>query len=308
VFPLPFKSLRTMSGGKEGSYVIGAMFTAAYSAKAERLAASCDKFELPYFIHEVPEVHKSISVKGTEDFSYTKPNFIRHMLATHRKPVLYVDADCEFMSRPDLIGELSRSDCDFAIYNWCADEYKDVFVPVEVDTDAEVPSTENRFYRFVGGFDWFSNNQLICSGLVQFYGDSIAAQNLLSRWQRTLVTFPGCLDDEALAFTFNNLTRYSWLWWLLRVQWLPKSYARISWWIYVKPVINHSEIPGKPARVEKINDPRGRKTFYRSQLEHRSVTCLLPRHCIIDTVQHMVCKLVDGQLVQIEPTDQEFWL
>jgi hypothetical protein len=34
-FPLPFKSLRIISGGKEGLYVIGAMFTAPYSNKAE---------------------------------------------------------------------------------------------------------------------------------------------------------------------------------------------------------------------------------------------------------------------------------
>ena len=47
MFPLPFKSLRTISGGKEGLFVIGAMFTAAYSNKTERLAASCEKFGLP---------------------------------------------------------------------------------------------------------------------------------------------------------------------------------------------------------------------------------------------------------------------
>jgi hypothetical protein len=58
-FRHPFRSLHTINGGKEGLYVIGAMFTAAYSKKAERLAASCEKFGLPYVTHEVPAVHLS---------------------------------------------------------------------------------------------------------------------------------------------------------------------------------------------------------------------------------------------------------
>jgi len=71
-FPLPFESLRSIRGGKQRSYVIGAMFTAAYAHKAERLAASCERFELPYVIHEVPAVHSSISHRGTDDLAYTK--------------------------------------------------------------------------------------------------------------------------------------------------------------------------------------------------------------------------------------------
>jgi hypothetical protein len=35
-----------MTGGKAGSYVAGAMFTADYVEKAARLAASCEKFGL----------------------------------------------------------------------------------------------------------------------------------------------------------------------------------------------------------------------------------------------------------------------
>ena len=307
-FPIPFKSLRTIGGGKEGSYVIAAMFTAAYSAKAERLAASCEQFGLPYVIHEVPMVHRSVSGRGTDDLSYTKPNFIRCLLAAHKKPVLYLDADCEFVSQPELIDQLVRTRCDFAIYNWCADEYTDCFVPIELSLSANEPPIKNRFYRFEGSIDLFANRQLVCNGLVQFYGNSVAARALLSRWHRTIATFPGCPDDAALAFTFNNLTKRSWLAWLLKVQWLPKSYARISWWIYAKPIINHADLPGRSTSFTKINDPRGRKQFYQSQMEHREPVRLLPRDCIIDTEQHMACKLVDGRLVPIGPTDQTFWL
>jgi hypothetical protein len=115
MFPLPFRSLRTISGGKEGLYVIG------------RLAALCAKFGLQYVIDEVPAVHRSISYRGIDDLFYTKANFIRHLLAAHKKPVLYLDADCEFVSQPDLIDELVRSGCDFAIHNGCAEEDTDRF-------------------------------------------------------------------------------------------------------------------------------------------------------------------------------------
>lgn len=167
-FPLPFKSLRSISGGKQASYVIGAMFTAGYSEKAERLASSCERFALPYVIHEVPTVHRSISRRGTDDLSYTKANFIRQLLATHRKPVLYLDADCEFVSRPDLIDELVRSGCDFAIYNGCAEEYTDRFVPIELRLGADEPPIRNRFFRWSGHVGWYSTSQLMCCGLVQF--------------------------------------------------------------------------------------------------------------------------------------------
>jgi hypothetical protein len=309
-FPIPFESLRIMSGGKDGLYVIGAMCTAAYSEKAERLAASCEKFGLPYVIHVVPTVHRSISRRGTENLSYTKPNFIRHLLTVHKKPVLYLDADCEFVSQPDLIGQLVRSGCDFAIYNGCADECTDRFVPIELSLHADEPPIRNRFYRFAGSIGLYTNSQLFAYGLVQFYGNSVAARALLSRWHRTIATFPGCADDACLNFVFNNLTTRSWLLWLLKVQWLPKSYARISWWIYAKPIINHADRPssggGLKSSFIRIKDPRGRKEFYRTRMERRNA--VFTRDSIIDTEQHMVCKLVDGELVAIEPTDQNFWL
>jgi len=307
-FPIPFRSLRTMSGGSGGSYVVGAMFTAAYQAKAERLAASCARHGLSYVLHEVPTVHRSISGRGTDDPAYTKANFIHSLLTKHRKPVLYLDSDCEFMANPELIETLARSRCDFAIYNWLADECTDCFIPVELGSYSGGLPAKRRFYRFLGREAYSSNAQLKCNGLVQFYGNSLAARGLLSRWHRTIATFPGCTDDSAMNFTFNNLTRYSWLPWLLKVRWLPKSYARVSWWICEEPVINHEDLPTKSTTFVKINDPRGRKMFYASLTEQRQPVALFPEGCIIDTEQHMLCKLQDGKVVPIEPTDKTFWL
>lgn len=151
-FPSPMKFLGTSSGGKDGPYVIGAMFSAAYSEKAKRLAASCERFALPYVIHEVPTVHRSISLRGSDDLAYTKPNFIRHLLATHGKPVLYLDADCEFVSEPDLIKDLIGSRCDFSIHNGCAEEYTDMYVPLPLRLQSDGPVIRNRFYRYGGSF------------------------------------------------------------------------------------------------------------------------------------------------------------
>lgn len=127
-------------------------------------------------IHEVPAVHRSISYRGTDDLSYTKANFIRHLFAAHKKPVLYLDSDCEFASQPDLIDELVRSGCDFAIHNGCAEEYTDRFDPIELSLRADEPPIRNRFYRCSGYLGWYSNSQLMCCGLVQFYANSLAAE------------------------------------------------------------------------------------------------------------------------------------
>ena len=308
-FPIPFKSLRTLSGGNGGSYIVGAMFTAAFLSKAERLAASCARHGLSYTLHEVPTVHRSISSHGTDDPTYTKANFIHFLLTAHRKPVLYVDADCEFSSAPELIEALARSRCDFAIYNWFADRYTDSFIPIELDSSASAPLAKRRYYRFLArGEAFFTNAQLKCSGLVQFYRNSLAARGLLARWYRTIVTFPGCADDAALNFTFNNLTRLSWLSWLLRVQWLPKSYARIAWWIYEEPVINHPELPTRSIWHAEIKDPQGRKEFYFSRMEPRKPVGLFPRGYIIDAEQRMLCKLEDGRVVPIGPIGKTLWL
>jgi hypothetical protein len=133
---------------------------------------------------------------------------------------------------------------------------------------------------------------------------------LLARWHRTIAAFPECADDACLNFVFNNLTSRSWLRWLLKVRWLPKSYARISWWISEKPIINHAARPtsggGLKSSFIKIKDPRGRQEFYRSLVQPRQAS--FPQDCVIDTEQHMLCRFVDGELVSVEPIKQTFWL
>jgi hypothetical protein len=303
-FPMPFASLRTISGGREGAYVMGAMFTPNYAAKANRLAASCEKFGVPHVLHEVAAIHRSISTRGSRDLSVTKANFIRHLLDTHAKPVLYVDADCEFLEEPGLIEQLARSACDFAIYNWFADEHNDAFAPIELSI-AGGPPIKNRYYAFSHWVQYFSADQLFCSGPVQLYGNSEKARLLLSEWFRTIESFPGVADDECLDFTFNNLGEKGHG---LRTHWLPKSYARYSWWIYEKPIINHPDLPSMDGNFVDIEDPAGKQRFYVERARLRNGAPLFPRDCIIDTEQRMLYRMVGTQMAPIGRTEREFWL
>jgi hypothetical protein len=309
--PRPFESLRTISGGAERSYVIGALFTASYSEKAARLAASCERLALPYVMHEVSAVHRSIGSRGVDDLSYTKPNFIHHLLAKHRKPILYVDADCEMISEPGLIDQLVRDGCDFAIYNKYADrEYTPTFARTEVRLSADQPPVRDRFLRYFkqGETRWYTTSQLKCFGCVQLYRNSLAARALLSKWQRALADFPGSGDDRCLDFAFNNLSRRSWRTWRLKTHWLPAAYARLPYWIFTRPIINHPDFPGSYAKFIPIQDPRGRKEYYLSAMTPRNPVGHLQDDCIIDTEQHRLYRLVDDRLTPFEPLSQTLWI
>jgi hypothetical protein len=303
-FPLPFRSLSTLSGGKERGYILAALFTPEFTGKARHLAASCEVFGVPYVMHEIAAVHTSIHSQGSADPSFTKANFIHHVLNQHNKPVLYVDADCEFLDEPKLLNDLVASGCDFAIYNWFADEHTDAFAPVEISLSGK-PPIRDRFYTYTHSVEFFAPDQLMCSGLVQYYGNSESARMLLREWQRTIVAFSGCSDDSCLDFTFNNLgTRKL----SVRIRWLPKAYARISWWIYAKPVINNAYGTDDQNIFIPVKDSAGRQRFYLDRVQKRNEVRLFPRDCIIDTEQRVILRLVNNEFVVVSPTDQNFWL
>lgn len=304
---MPFASTRVIRGAGDAPYIVGAMFTADYGEKAKRLISSCEKFGQPFEIHETPTVHRSVSVSGGDDLRFTKANFIGNLMREHDKPVLYLDADCEFMDKPNLICDLVKSGCDFAIYNWLADDYTDRFVPFISGHDDELDKPY-RYFKYHGSVDLHSTKQLIGAGWSQFYRNSFAATALLARWHQSVAEFNGCADDDCLDFTFNNLRRSDWLTWVLKYRWLPKEYSRGMFWIYAKPVINHPDIPAPTSRFPAIKCARGRKRLYRSLVEKRRGQLLFPREAIIDTATATICKLIDGQIVPIQKTDQQFWV
>jgi hypothetical protein len=95
----------------------------------------------------------------------------------------------------------------------------------------------------------------------------------------------------------------------LKARWLPKAYARIAFWIYAQPVINHAELPGAFGKAfVRINDPKGRQRRYEAGLRKKEGVCRIPRDCIVDTETGMLCKDVDGHVVPFERSEQKFWL
>ena len=213
--------------------------------------------------------------------------------------MLYLDADLEIVAQPALLSELVRDRVDFAIYNWLADEHNDRFYPV---------NSNPRYYRYTGCVDAYSTTQLIASGPTQLYANSVAARGLLRRWHRTVVTLGDCADDACLNYTYNNISKYDWLHWALKTRWLPKAYARVMFWIYVEPVIAHSDILTPVSKFPPFRAPPGRKEVYLSWTEKRTSDPLLPRDCFIDTQDGMLCRNVDGKFVPFAKAPCPLWV
>ena len=161
-------------------FVVCAMFTPGYHAKAERLAASLNAFGLAHAIFEAPQVHRSISPRGGAELDFSKPRFIRFALEHFAKPVLYVDADVIFRKNPDAISALCGRPSDFAIYNWLADPMSDAWRPE--------PGTP--LWKFYFSVDAASDSQLMASGAVQFWKNTGATQVLLKDWENALMRHP----------------------------------------------------------------------------------------------------------------------
>lgn len=289
-------------------FLVSAMLTDNYSACAGRLARSCEEHGLPYIIYEVPTVHRSISPKGAADPSFTKPNFIHFLLETHRKPVLYVDVDCILAEVPVKIEEFIHEGYNFAIYNWLADEHTESYVPVKINRSVgnKTETFSDRFYRFSHSIDYFTTDQLICSGAVQFYNNTDAARALLRDWHGVILENPRSGDDMCLDYAFNNLPQSNVA---LKAAWLEKAYARIAWWIYERPVINLPDIPSYGENTwQPIQDRPHAKRFYPEHAQLRRVEYYFPKDCLIDTEKHILLKVQGGQLSPWRSFTQKLWL
>lgn len=312
-FPLEFPFSRVFAERLEGEgvtnkpFVVVGMLTANYAEKARRLVNSCRKFRLPHIIYEVPTVHHSISPKGSADPRLTKANFIQFLLEKLNKPVLYLDVDTYFAQYPEAIENLATSGCEFAIYNWLADEHTEAYKPVEVNigSSSKPIISRNRFFVYSHSIDHFSTDQLICSGAVQFYANTSAAKNLLRAWHNAVVRFGNVADDQCLDFAYNNfpgneekpVTR-----------WLDKSYARYAFWIHVRPIINHPDMPYLGSGCKSIDNLEGGKRLYPERLQKLNVDYIFPKNCVIDVERKFLCKADAGQLVPFAKIDRALWI
>jgi hypothetical protein len=310
-FPMPFPYKRiykeSLSSLNRFPFVVIAMFmpdNLYYYKYADRLAASCEKYQLPSVIYEVPHVHSSINRKGASDLSFTKANFICfNMQRFSGKDILYLDADMSFADYPDTINEISRLQYDFAVYNWLNDEHNEAYVPLNMKDEAG--NNYYDFYIFSHHIGYYCPRQLICSGGVQFYRNSPEARYLLESWQSVIAYAHSSADDECLDYAYNNLDAGALT---LKPFWLDKAYLRLPWWPHVKPVILHTALPMAGAGRSPVPERNNRKRFYPEQCRKRTEEFCFPTDYVIDTRNGYLLKFKNEQLVDSKKIGQKFWI
>ncbi|HEU0096473.1 MAG TPA: hypothetical protein VFQ52_08455 [Rhizomicrobium sp.] len=254
----------------DAPFVVCAMFTPGYRLKAERLAASLEQLGLAYTLFETPQIHRSVSGRGSNDIAFAKPCFISEMLKRFGKPMLYVDADMVFRQQPALIARLCADRTDFAIYNWL----------VDAENDAWMPAGDTGLWKFYFAMDALSDSQLAASGAVQLWNNTRSAHALLAAWEAALSGFPGVQDDHCLDFAFNH-TGVG-----LCARWLSKEYARYAFWPYADPVIDHPDFPAPQAgQFAALGMKRvdASKVTMPTRKQHP-----FPRDALIDTVKNLL--------------------
>jgi len=303
----PAMTLRfgALPSGDEPVLIVG-MFTASYVKTAERLLASLRKLNLPHALFEVPTVHRSISPKGTLDPIYTKANFIWHARELAKRPVLYLDVDTVIRRNPELITQILSKGHDFAILNWLSQKSNDAWIPVPPSPGAAKGTSANRYFQFSHSIDMVSEDQIVCSGAVQLWGNTEAATGLLAGWHDTILKFPGVADDQCLDFAFNNRL----LGWdgRLRPFWLPKSYARYAWWIFDEPIIDHPDFPYSGSDWKHFDDAGSIKRLYRERLAKRTGAPPVPRDGIVDVKTGDFLRMKNNQLVPVGKLPMKRWV
>ncbi len=289
-------------------FLVGIMCPPDYMARGMRLLESCKAHALAAVLHEVPTVHWSISMKGSDDLSYTKASFIRFLLDKYQKPVLYVDGDCIMAQSPSRIFSLVDDGIDFAIYNWLADEHTEAYAPVSVQVREgwSTAVSTDRYYRYSHSVDYFDPTQLICGGGVQFWNSTANARELLNGWQKLIARDPKCQDDHCLDFVFNYRgTAIP----TLKTAWLDKSYMRMGWWIYVNPVIDHPDIPAGDNAHESLEKREGVPRVVQRNLKKLSLDPVFPKDCLIDTVEKtLVRPNLQNSFETVGPLPARIWI
>lgn len=252
-------------------------------------------------------MHRSISVKGSDDPRYTKARFIRFLLERFERPVLYLDADCVVAEYPARIDDLLSSQVDFAIFNWLAEEHTEAYVrtelPVQDGPTRRVAS--ERFYRFSHSIDSLCERQLLCSRAVQWWNRTAPAITLLEQWQGVIERSPGSADDKGLDYAFNNYPSGAAR---LRAAWLPKGYARYGWWIYERPFIDHPEIPASANGFVPLDELDGKRRIYTQTLKQHEVPYVFPKDCLIDTQTRTLLRLSDQGWLAVARFSTPLWL
>jgi len=285
-------------GGVDAPFTVCAFFTPGYRPRAERLAASLVALNLPHALYETPAVHRSISKHGISDLRYCKARFIGFCLEQLQRPILYVDCDVVFRAWPSAVTKAVLDGADFAAFNWLAAPVNDAWWPASGITQAVPP----HLWCFAFQIPERGTAQLMTSGAVQLWRDTPAARVLLKDWETALTSFSRAPDDHALDFAFNrgNAQRAG-----IRAAWLPQDHARYAFWPYVKPVIDHPELPAMADA--HFTDLQNR--FDGTRLTVAPRPPVFPRDLVVDALRKLLVRpAADGSLVPVAPLPAPLFL
>ena len=215
-----------LSSQKVDNYIVCSMLTKNYYKFFNRFKFSCIDHDLPIAIYELPDIHYSISMSGSDDMRFSKHRFILSCLERYKCPIVFLDIDLVVCQFPDLFGKITT---DFAIYNWLADIENTAYA-FDQSTNLYYPSHEIRF---------FSTDQMIGTGPVHYWKPVDSVTELLTRLGRYLSVTPYASDDHMID-VFFNFRDFD-----ITYTWLPKEYCRFPWWPQVKPVILHPDFPAE---------------------------------------------------------------
>ena len=169
-----------------------------------------------------------------------------------------------------------------------------------------IENNYKNIFKYSHSIDYISNDQLIVSGAVQYWGKSDNSKKLLEKWHTKILENEGTPDDHCLDFSFNNLDVENNL--DIKKFWLPKSYARYAWWIFDKPIINHPQFPYNGSSVVQIKEEHGMKRFYVEKMTLKKPKRMLNENEIFNCNDKKVYSIRDGSLVFERVIDSPLWI
>ena len=207
----------------------------------------------------ISEIHTSVSTNGSSNVLYSKPSMILKALEILNLPILYLDCDMVLKENIVLFNDFKHDNIDFSILNWLSLKDNSAYVPVIYE--------DTTYYNFSHEINFQSDNQLICSGAVQYWNNTNLSKLLLSKWLKTIIAQPFAQDDHSLDYSFNNFDNSD-----IITYWLPKSYCRYFWWIFDDPIIDHPDIPNQRGDSEKLIELDGLPRVHVEKLTPKNST------------------------------------
>lgn len=291
----------------DNDFLVVSFFTQSYKNKAQRFVESVENFKLNYKVFEIPTIHYSKSNKGSYDINYCMPKLILKVIEKYNVPILFLDVDMVITEKPQLIFDINKKKIDFAIYNWFDDPENDGYLPIKLDIDTNKGKISKKFYINSLGVklinDPKKDRQLFSSGGVAYFSNRSISIRLLNEWLENIKRYPKAPDDQLLDYTFNYTTGVKKD---LNVEWLTKSYCRVHWWIFDRPVINH---PSNLSHREDDNFFKitGKQRFKIENTKKR-LTERYSKNELIDVENKSVYEVIKGKIHLIKKFEESIYI